>query len=268
MAMLPIIAVNNLVKPPEGSKAIPISISWFDNPFTNKNYYPINLTSQVQTGQFTRLQGMFVNNAQVIYPLRITIQDTGQIIDIAPFTCGYYPITSTSSPQIVVNLVLPYQNNNSTIPRQTTHIMLFNTPVEPYVWQSFFSNITGFDANEFSVSSTTPVALIGGVAGNWPIIFGVDAQMWVSNAAPVGAGANTVRLVDGSNGDHVAAWAIEWIAGQAVGSSIGFFSVNFPAGMPMASGADTLNLALANAMPGTTQIFMSVNVRYALVANN
>lgn len=111
--------------PAEGSKVVSITIPWA----SAASPFPINLLSQYQSGQFTAIQSLLVDNSTQPFDLTITSLEFGWSITAPGFTIGQYPLLCGPTPNFIVTpkpsgtLVLSSANTAG-----TTKLYFLNTP--------------------------------------------------------------------------------------------------------------------------------------------
>jgi hypothetical protein len=126
--------VNNDVFPREGSKVVPYTLIWANAGTINYRTITINLQSASQTGQFSALQGVFVDNTTNICPVRFASLETGFSFIVPPFTSGFYPILASQWPNITATIIDQGTNYVSKYASYslTTKCYFVNTPSYPY----------------------------------------------------------------------------------------------------------------------------------------
>lgn len=225
------------VRPPdrEGSKAVFYRIFWNDlanaqNTFVAK----LNLLAQFQTGQFTTIQSVFVDNSTVPEMVTVTCDETGFSFTVPPFAKGMYPICSASTPSFTLTL------NESADPVYgmayttcTTKFAFFNTP-QPYFeslpssfGQNFNSYWTGLAFGPAGAGSQT-VALTGqgggpGLAslGNGKVYaFNSIDLVVISNAVFPAAGPTSVDLREQNASGPFVRWRTGFLASSTVAQQI------------------------------------------------
>jgi hypothetical protein len=130
-ATLNLIPVNQGVAPTEGSKSAAFSVLWSNTkPFGTFN---MNLLQQYQSGQFTVVQSVFIDNSTCPYQVTVSNQQTQQTLRIPPFTQGMYPIISGANPSYVATLNSVVDNpSGMSFSDITTSFFFLNTPQQPY----------------------------------------------------------------------------------------------------------------------------------------
>ena len=114
----------------ENSKAAYLSIYWKAvHDATGGFYAVINLLQQYQTGNFTTVQAVWIDNSTAPYEFVLNCLETTQTIRVAPFTMGMFPIFASTSPTFGATLngladpVYGLLNTDC-----TTEIFFLNTP--------------------------------------------------------------------------------------------------------------------------------------------
>jgi len=135
------VTIDTLPRGTEGSKVLPVTINWLTvfNTLTlgggglpTRLVAALNLLSQYQTGQFTTVQAVYIDNLSCMYPVVVTSLETGQRIKVNPLTAGMYPLFASIAPSFTITLEffqLPnyeqaYGGNNL----GTTIVTFLNTP--------------------------------------------------------------------------------------------------------------------------------------------
>jgi len=145
----------------EGSKCAYFNISWaailaqYSNPpFVTAK---LNLLQQFQTGNFTTVQAVYIDNSTCAAAVLVTCDQTGQNITLNAFSQGMFPIVCNYSPSFTIQALFPYSNGVIQYSTCTTKFFFLNTPQKPFVntidqltTTSFVSNGT-FSANPVSI---------------------------------------------------------------------------------------------------------------------
>jgi hypothetical protein len=119
--------------PPEGSKGVRVTVNW-DSPQVNVALgysFPINMLAQYQSGQFTSVQAIFVDNSNVPFAVQINCEGIGQAIWVPPFSQGMFPIFVSQAPIFTVNLQV--LGAPGTLLKSSTDVTFLNTPQSYYV---------------------------------------------------------------------------------------------------------------------------------------
>ena len=126
--------------PKEGSRCYVARVQWA----STYSYPPygqtgISLLQPFQSGQFTSVQSVYVDNATVPYRVRLTCLETGLTIHVPPFSQGTYNLLTGNSPSFVAVLdgvTAYYANAYASSPSSlvgvnsacTTSFYFLNTP--------------------------------------------------------------------------------------------------------------------------------------------
>jgi hypothetical protein len=97
----------------------------------NKAYsQPVNLLQSYQTGQFTTVQAVLVDNSLVAYPVTIFSRSTGQRVVVGPYTQQMTPLLVSVAPEFLITLNVPI----GVVARDQvqTQFWFLNTPQAPY----------------------------------------------------------------------------------------------------------------------------------------
>lgn len=90
------VKIGNAMIPPEGPKAIPYQLD-----FTAQTAYRADLTNLYQNNIISALQTAYVDNSANGKALKMSVEATGQVIFVPPYTEGYFPILSPNTGGIV-----------------------------------------------------------------------------------------------------------------------------------------------------------------------
>lgn len=174
-AVLPI-NYNTLPRDAEGSKFYQVTQVWdFDQQTPDPDGWTrvtINLLQAFQSGQFTTIQSVWIDNTQTPVPVTLTCAATQHVINVPAFSEGMYPLASATAPVFVLAMgptynVIPHDGTfNLRNYESTTRVSFFNTPARPFVsippnggaFQSDNSNVVigpfgpGADVGLFDVS--------------------------------------------------------------------------------------------------------------------
>lgn len=121
--------LNTIPRKAEGSKAVLITQRWNDPALAGGLKATFNLLSQYQSGQFTDIQAVWIDNSTNYVPVVFTSVETGHVIRCPALGQGMYPVVSAAAPVFTLELAASF-----IVPSGTTKLMLFNTP------QRFFQN--------------------------------------------------------------------------------------------------------------------------------
>lgn len=155
--------------PPEGSRAVAASILWNTVRQNNQGYVAqINLLTQYQSGQFTTVQSVWIDNLSNPWPLIFSVTEmTGQRIYVPANAVGLYPLIVPQAPIFTVQLL--YTVGVLTLPGvlPVTNFSFLNTPHnEAFVTNFPLYSLTGpaQTAGDFSTAlgftTTTPAPVI------------------------------------------------------------------------------------------------------------
>lgn len=113
--------MNNVLIPKGGPACVEAILD-----FSNAAEILIDGEEIVSRGQIEYLQGVYIDNADNIDPLSLTMGTTGQRITAAPHTQGYYAILIPNPPKIIANTT---QGAN-----QRFRVHFYNVPIQSLVW--------------------------------------------------------------------------------------------------------------------------------------
>lgn len=130
--------------PPERelSKTYAITQRWNDPNLVN-GVATYNLLQEYQSGQFTTIQAIWIDNSTNSLAVRFTCLETGFTINVGPFTQGMYPLASNVAPIFTLSQPATVANSAS------TKFIVFNTPQRYFVQ----SNVTVFDGGAVNVDA-------------------------------------------------------------------------------------------------------------------
>jgi len=168
-----ILPINQDTIPKEGSKGLPLSVSWPSQRIANDGtmVYSINLLQQFQTGQFTSIQAVWIDNTTNAFAVQLIALETGEIVRCPAFAQGMFPLATSVAPVFnLVNLIANQTGLAVNLPG-STRLIFFNTP------QRYFVSSDG-------------VALKGEMAVTSVSQIGAGSQV-VINAATLGATPGT-----------------------------------------------------------------------------
>lgn len=112
-------AVTNQLAPPEGPKAVPVSLDFSSNPS-----YTLDYGNNQQLAQFSILQSIFIDNSANGSSITIIVNGTGQRIVCPATSQGYFAILCQSP----INLTFSSAGN---VP---VPCYLLNFPLATAVW--------------------------------------------------------------------------------------------------------------------------------------
>lgn len=164
--------------PPEGPKVVSISLNWqqvFDE--TKGFVAEINLLSQFQSGQFSTVQSVYVDNQTCPEMVTFICTDTGQTIRVPPFAKGMYPILSSQSPLFTLTLNLSFDPDyGQAFSECTTRLFFLNTAQPSFeaapanlgqnfnTYSGILNGFTGANIKQFLLSNDvgSGMATLGG----------------------------------------------------------------------------------------------------------
>lgn len=181
-------AVENGIIPKEGPKVLTLILPFPGGPFN------FNLLQQIQQGQVSNIQCLFIDNSANNVALQMTVQITGQKLIVPPQAQGVFPIFWPLSSQITFT----GYNGSPTAP---VSILCLNVPLPLCVWP-----VTAFSspaATQQVADAILDATVSGGyvnvsdnVTGNAGVVY---PRLVGTNAARVNVGTNTLTtLIAGS----------------------------------------------------------------------
>lgn len=194
-----ILPINLAATPKEGSKALKISVDWtkitrFD--FAGTQSSVINLLQQYQTGQFTAIQSVWIDNTNNWLAVDLIAAETGERIRCPAQTQGMFPLMSAVAP--VFTLINNPVSSSVLFVPGATQLQLLNTPQRYFINRALPTLEGGTGFATATVADGTVTALINNpfllVAPKFMRLTGF--RLFVSEGAPVTSGtAATVKLV-------------------------------------------------------------------------
>lgn len=123
--------INLSLSPREGGKAVSVYINWNDGA-PNPTY--VNLLAQFNTGQFTSVQSVWVDNSTNMFPIFISCQQEQQTLFIPAFTQGLYPLVVGAAPlfEVLQQTYVYSFGDSQNPPLGSTTLIFFNTHQYPY----------------------------------------------------------------------------------------------------------------------------------------
>jgi hypothetical protein len=165
----------------EGSKICSLNVNWAfvisSLPRIPNQVFAglINLLQQAQTGNFSTIQSVWIDNSTCPYPVTLVALETTQQIVVPAFHQGMYPIFANTSP--VFSLTLNYTLDANfaftiggigTVPsttQYTTRLIFLNTP-QRYFQKSAEVSAPFSWTGEIVVTATSTPAFFTGQFGN------------------------------------------------------------------------------------------------------
>lgn len=227
--------------------------------------YNINLLAQWQSGKFTTIQAVWVDNSTCPYAVRLTCAESAQSLLVPAFTQGLYPLLVQQAPVFTVTLI-PAQFGTSLVLACTTTLIFTNVPQRYYV-------------------QTLPLVGSQNAALNTPIS---NTPTTTVLAVPTGAAAgrryviNSLSMYFIYTGTFAAPWAKVVLQDAALGTSFWEDGAAVPVGaaasqtlwyarsfqfqspLVLAAGGGAVQLVLNNnANPGT--LAGSITIEFGIV---
>lgn len=247
------VTLDTLPRAAEGSKALLIVQRWNDPSLAGGILATYNLLQQFQSGQFTTIQSVWIDNGTNLQPVVLTALETGQTIRVAALTQGMFPIVSGVAPVFTLAL-----ESTVFVSAATTRIMFFNTPQRYFVQPSppVISSI-GNNSGGFSAPATPALFFVGGVFGpnNYIALTGFQLSLSMT-AGAVWAGNTPVTIIMALNGVQV--WSDVFNCTAASFGMVYSKAVGFPAPTAPQLLADSWTLIISALPPGgTIQFFIT-----------
>lgn len=121
--------------PKEVSKVCTVKIRWAADTYQFAPFgeYKINLLQQYQSGQFTSVQCVYVDNSTVPYQVRLTCDETAAVVVIPPLSQGFYDLLTGQAPSFTLDIDVPQTTANFVPPLPCSTILNFlNVPQAEY----------------------------------------------------------------------------------------------------------------------------------------
>jgi hypothetical protein len=128
---LNLIPVSNNVQPSEGSKSAQFNVLWsLTKPVGTVQF---NFLQQYQSGQFTTVQAVYIDNSTVPYAVNLVCNQTGHVIIVRAFSQGMFPVVASTSPSFTATLeMFTDQTTGIVLDNCTTRFFFLNSPQVPY----------------------------------------------------------------------------------------------------------------------------------------
>jgi hypothetical protein len=271
---LNLIPITQGVAPSEGSKAGVFQVNWgTTNPFGTFN---INLLAQYQSGQFTVVQSVYIDNTTCPYQVTLMNQQTRQILRIPPFTKAMYPILSGVNPSYVATLnSVADPVSNTTLKNCSTSFFFTNSPCSPFEYRlpdygNNFANVsTG--ATFTSANTNTITQIVPPQSANTHILINSIIITIVTDSTMSGENLVVTLAEMGTSQNGGPPSATTWsrfIFTAAIlaptNSSTPLF-ISFPVPIFCQNPMNGLGIAISNPITGTVDIDVTVNYGSVIV---
>jgi hypothetical protein len=155
--------------PREGSKAIIVSLNWISAPTGGiVPTFQVNLLQQFQTGQFSSVQSVYVDNSSVPYSVTLVCNESGQTLQIPPFSQGTFPLLAETAPSFSASMrAFANPSYGTKILNCTTDLYFLNTPQKPFLNRLpiYGQNFGTYFANFSMTSTQAPLTSTSGGIG-------------------------------------------------------------------------------------------------------
>lgn len=151
------VTIESVPSPQEGAKAVCMQFYWGVNAAPLS--FTINLLSQYQSGQFTTVQSVFVDNRTVPFDVLLTALDTGQRVFVRAFAYGWYHVLVSRHPEFTLQLLYNQRPGATPLLACTTNVQFMNV-----VARSFNTE------QVFPTSLLDSVATQSGETGEWTVL--------------------------------------------------------------------------------------------------
>lgn len=161
----------------EGSKVCSLNVNWAfviaSLPRIPNQVFAgvINLLSQAQTGNFSTIQAVWIDNSTCPYPVTLVSLETTQQIVVPAFHQGMYPILANTSPVFTLTLNYALDPNFAftiggigTIPsttQYTTRLVFLNTPQRYFEKNAEVSTPFSWTGEIIMTATGTPSFFLG-----------------------------------------------------------------------------------------------------------
>lgn len=170
----------------QGSKQVNVNIAWATVAVSAGVYTtPINLLAQFNSGQFTTVQAVYIDNLTCGYELILTVVETGFRVRVGAFSAGMFPLVCEQAPQFTASLNA-YTAGTFSLPPGTSKLYFFNTPQKPFtttalgVGSNFqvLTNQLNITNSSTLVWTPTPAMI---AAGQHLAITGINVTLWLDS---------------------------------------------------------------------------------------
>ena len=251
--------------PREGSKYATITIDWQATGGWPNGIVPINLLAQFQSGQFTTVQSVIVNNSTNGFGVVLSELESGQTVHVGPFKIGRYPLICGPSPEFTVAALGTSPGGYS----GSTQFFFLNTPVANLSESRLEGPALQF-SNSLSLNATTPLQINLGIQPTFQASF---RSMDLSLVVPGGLSAAANGVISfyeqdtnsppGHDSSSTVFWTGPWFgaAGVVNGQPIYQRQVLFPGGAVQRFPGNPLWLYTT----GTTALFAYLTLTYTIL---
>jgi hypothetical protein len=127
-----------------------------------------NFLAQFNSGQFTTVQSVLVDNNTVPYEVLLTEVETGQRIRVPPFAQGLYPVLAASSPKFrAVLSAVPDPTTGTVLPfLGTTTFFFLNTQQAPFETKQLAQGENFQSVSSVATTWTTSINVLPALGGN------------------------------------------------------------------------------------------------------
>lgn len=148
----------------EGSKSLGILFNWGalpGPPQSGNPQVPINLLQQYQTGQFTTIQAVWIDNTQNVRSVSLKAMETGQVITCPARCFGMFPVFTSVAPVFQLTLNLSITPFNPPLTGLATQLLFLNAPQRYFVSQPVSQVATLVSSATFNLNVNGNTALVG-----------------------------------------------------------------------------------------------------------
>jgi hypothetical protein len=218
--------------PAEGSKYVYQSINWQQVKINSVGGVDveINLLSQFQSGQFTSVQSVWIDNQTCPFTFILSCDQTSQVIRVPAFSHGMYPLIATAAPTFTGSIVFAMDANYGTFALSTwllssTKLFFLNTSQAYYQTSAatgeaggLFVGYLNYAAGGAPLASPYGGAGLTGVPGYNYVINSIRSVIWPSTGNFTPGQYVTFSLWEGSAGPQYVLWADNQFAPSSTGA--------------------------------------------------
>lgn len=255
---------NNLNAVPrvgEGSQVVFFAQRWNDPALAGQLFSRINLLQQYQSGQFTAIQSVFIDNSTCYQAITLKCEETGQLVQCPGLSQGMFPLICATAPSFTLTL------QSNIIVGATTRLHFLNTPQRYFVNPTApFAKASTFIQASFSGSPSlitllSAASLVPPNSNQYLVLNGFDLALEIGVGAYAGNVANIVAIQ--LNGIPI--WADTFnVTAASFGAIYGSRTAQFQNVQQPQTPTDIYGILLGATPPGGT-VIMNVTIYYSLI---
>lgn len=256
------ITLNTL--PAEGSRVVTVILPWSTALQTDGLTYLArwNFLAQFQSGQFSTVQAVLIDNNTVPYEVLLTEQELGQRIRIPPFAQGMYPVLAGPAPKFQAVLSANKDPSyNAFLPVVgTTTFFFLNVPQRPYETRQLAQGQNYLTVSSFQ-NFIAPVTLLTALGGNQHFaISGLNLTMMSQ-----GTGYNSAQQVQITLTESGAAFNLWQDTFSAPSGDLQVYSKQFVFPLPLIQRSASASLILACNTYPSGNMLLNYQIIYGIV---